>query len=91
MYSFNYSTRFKKDHKRCMRRGYNMSLFYVIMPLLEESGNVSGNYSPHKLSGIFEGYWECHIKPDWLLIWKINETDKTIDLVRTGSHSDIFG
>jgi len=48
------------------------------------------NFHPHKLSGNYKDSWECHIKPDWLLIWNINEKESEIWLVRTGTHSDLF-
>jgi mRNA interferase YafQ len=47
-------------------------------------------YKPHVLSGDYSKHWECHIKPDWLLIWKQDEENKEIYLIRTGTHSDLF-
>lgn len=48
------------------------------------------HHRPHKLSGKYKGYWECHIKPDLLLIWKEDEQGLTLELVRTGTHSNLF-
>ncbi|WP_083852664.1 type II toxin-antitoxin system YafQ family toxin [Pedobacter arcticus] len=51
---------------------------------------MKSKHKPHKLSGKFIGYWECHVKPDLLLIWEQTETLKLIELIRTGTHSDLF-
>jgi mRNA interferase YafQ len=56
---------------------------------LEESGELAAN-KPHKLAGEYSGYWEAHIKSDWLIIWKIFFDDNEIWLTRTGTHSDLF-
>jgi len=59
---------------------------------LAEQGHkgLEQKHKPHKLSGKFKGYWECHVKPDLLLIWEQKEALKLIELVRTGTHSDLF-
>jgi mRNA interferase YafQ len=56
--------------------------------LLAEQGSVPQAYRPHKLSGAWSGVWECHIEPDWLLIYTV--TDEEVLLIRTGSHIDLF-
>jgi len=61
-----------------------------VIELLEISGKLPQNFKPHLLSGNFSGYWECHIKPDWLLIWRQNDKSRVIELVRTGTHADLF-
>ncbi len=66
MYKISTTRRFDKDFDLCVKRGYNMEL------LLEESGTLPRKYNPHKLHGNFAGCWECHITPDWLLVWKQN-------------------
>lgn len=58
--------------------------------MLQESGQLPVNYKPHKLSGNYKECWECHIKPDWLLIWKQNDKELTLLLLDTGTHSDLF-
>lgn len=63
------------------------------MKLLEEEGKLPQEYQPHKLVGTFAGKWECHINgqnSDWLLVWEQNDTELTLLMLRTGSHSDIF-
>ena len=67
-----------------------MELFKEVILILEETGSLPSSYSPHKLSGNYSGYWEAHVKPDWLIIWKLLEDDLEIWLTRTGSHSDLF-
>jgi len=60
------------------------------LELLTREGALPPTYKTHKLSGNFSDLWECHIKPDWLLIWSIDLDNNTITLYRTGSHADLF-
>ena len=90
MYRLNYSGKFKKDIKICQRRNYVFTEFKKIIKFLEEKGEVPTKYKPHILSGDYSKHWECHIKPDWLLIWTLDAIAKEITLVRTGTHSDLF-
>ncbi|MGC4129045.1 MAG: type II toxin-antitoxin system YafQ family toxin [Bergeyella sp.] len=57
---------------------------------MQETGTLPAKYKPHKLSGNYAGCWECHIKPDWLLIWKQNDNELILLLMDTGTHSDLF-
>jgi mRNA interferase YafQ len=61
-----------------------------VVTLLAKSGKLPAKYKPHLLKGKYDKLWECHIQPDWLLIWEQNETIKLISLIRTGTHSDFF-
>ena len=90
MYSLINSNSFKKDYKRIVKRNYNISLLKETLEVLTESGTLPTIYKPHKLIGDYSGRWECHIKPDWLLIWKQDDEKKEIYLERTGTHSDLF-
>jgi mRNA interferase YafQ len=90
MYELIYTSKIKKDIKLCKRRKYDFEEFKIIIEILESKGELPLTYKPHKLSGTYSGRWECHIKPDWLLIWKQNESEKEIYLERTGTHSDLF-
>jgi len=90
VYKIKTTNRFEKDFIRCTKRNYNIDALGLVIELLESSGKLPFQYKPHLLSGNFNGYWECHIKPDWLLIWRHNENDKVIELVRTGTHADLF-
>jgi mRNA interferase YafQ len=81
---------FEKDYKLCLKRGYKIRELTILFESLEKSGCVPSKYKAHKLSGDFKEHWECHIRPDWLLIWFKNESQKEIVLTRTGTHSDLF-
>jgi len=67
-----------------------MSLLNELFLALEKTGKVPAKNKPHKLTGNYKGFLECHIQPDWLLIWFQNDTQKVIQLTRTGTHSDLF-
>ena len=90
-YAIKPSKLFVKDLKRCEKRGYDMRLIKEAMVLLAETGTLPATYHPHKLSGDYVGCWECHIKPDWLLVWEQNDTELVLLMTNTGTHSDIFG
>ncbi len=90
MYSIIASNKFKKDYKLCLKRGLNENLIDEVILLLEKEGKLPANYKSHKLSGNYKGFWECHIQPDWLLIWQQKDEIKLISLHRTGTHSDLF-
>ncbi len=90
MFNLVYTNRFKKDVKLLQKRGYDMELLKNAIKRIEETGLLFDVNKPHKLSGELTGYWEAHLKPDWLIIWKIYQDDIEIWLTRTGSHSDLF-
>lgn len=90
-YTIRYSGQFKRSYKLCKKRGYDMTKLEVVIHLLAESGSLPAKYKPHILSGRgLAGYWECHIEPDWLLVWDQNDTELILLLLDTGTHSDIF-
>jgi mRNA interferase YafQ len=80
--------RFRDDLKRQKRRGKDIDDLIAVVELLAEQGALPPAYRPHKLSGEWRGVWECHIEPDWLLIYTVT-TDEIL-LIRTGTHADIF-
>ena len=90
-YKVKISTRFKKDFKRCMKRGLDMTLIMTAMDLLEATGSLPADYRPHQLKGDHKGQWECHIEPNWIMTWEQNDTELTLLFLQTGTHSDIFG
>ena len=90
MYSIDYTKRFKKDLKRCQKRGLDLQLIYDAIALLRTTGSLPAKYRPHKLSGNLDGQWECHIEPDWLMTWEQNEMELTLLFLQTGTHSDLF-
>ncbi|MBE8191829.1 MAG: type II toxin-antitoxin system YafQ family toxin [Alphaproteobacteria bacterium] len=80
--------RYKRDLKKCVRRGYDLKkLDKIIVSLLMEK-TLPARARPHKLLGNYIGHWECHIQPDWLLIYRTSAD--TLFLVRTGTHSDLL-
>ena len=90
MYNVAYTNRFKKDVKRAVKRGYDLSLLEKAIDLLQKTGKLPAHYKPHLLSGKYAGLHECHIKPDWLLIWEQNDDKLTLLFLTTGTHSDLF-
>ena len=90
MFSLQTTRQFEKDYKLCKKRGLKLELIHTLFEQLELSGSVPAKYKAHKLSGNFDGCWECHILSDWLLIWLQNDEERSIQLLRTGSHSDLF-
>ena len=90
MYEISFSNQFKKDYKRCIKRNYDISLLEVTLKILRETGKLPSNHKPHILSGDYNGFWECHIKGDWLMTWLQDDVKKEIYLDRLGSHSDLF-
>ncbi len=92
-YSLEVTNQFKKDFKRCIKRGLPVEKIKTAMKLLESTGSLPPEYRPHKLVGQYAGKWECHIggqNSDWLMVWDQNDTELTLLMLRTGSHSDIF-
>ena len=90
MFTCNFTNKFKKDYKRVLKRGWDMNLFENVYDLLAEKGELPQNHKPHALSGNWEGYIDAHIQPDWVLIYKINKPELSIDFVRMSTHSDLF-
>lgn len=89
-YTVRTTKRFDKSVELMKRRGCNMEKLRKVLELLIADGTLPPNYRPHKLRGNHEGEWECHIEPDWLLIWQQNDTELTLLMINTGSHSDLF-
>ena len=85
-----YSTRFKKGLKLAVKRGLDISLLEKIVEKLKAKIPLEAKYKDHPLSGNYKGYRECHIQPDWLLIYLIEDDILTLTLVDTGTHGDLF-
>jgi mRNA interferase YafQ len=90
MYKITTTNRFEKEVRICIKRGYDISLLKNVMELLAESGTLPPKFKPQKLYGNYNNCWECHIKPDWLLIWQLNDTELILLFMNTGIHSDLF-
>lgn len=90
MYSIKPTTKFQKDLKRIQRRGYDLSLLTDIIKKLAAGESLPEKNKDHALGGNYQYCRECHITPDWLLIYQIQEETLILYLTRTGSHSDLF-
>ena len=90
MLTIKYHTSFKKDYKRIIKRGYNPKLLQDIIYKLANGEQLPEKNKDHALVGDYAGCRECHITPDWLLIYEIDNAELILYLTRTGSHSDLF-
>ena len=82
------STQFKRDMKKARKRGKDRDKLERIIAKIVAGEPLDPRHRPHRLSGDWSPCWECHIEPDWLLIW--DEDEESVMLVRTGTHSDLF-
>lgn len=82
--------RFKKSLKLAKKRGLDISLLNDIVNHLQSGQKLDAKYHDHDLSGNYSGFRECHIQPDWLLIYLLEDNILTLTLVDTGTHSDLF-
>ena len=88
MLNLSATTQFKKDLKTCSKRNYNLALLNTVIDILRTPAPLPNTYLDHPLRGNYNGWRECHIAPDWLLVYKISEDDLILN--RTGTHADIF-
>ena len=91
MYEIRMTKTFRKNTELCKKRGYDMELLKTAIRLLEADGKLPVRYRAHRLSGHYDGCWECHLKGDWLLIWEQDDTELLLLFTGTGTHSDLFG
>ena len=84
------SNQFKKDLKLAKKRGLNIENLTKVVTILAEEKTLEDKYRDHNLTGNYRGFRECHIEPDWLLIYRIEADELELFLFRTGSHSDLF-
>ena len=90
MLTIKYETAFRKDFKRILKRGYNIKLLEEVIEILAEGKKLPEKYRDHSLTGDYKDCRECHITPDWLLIYQISNGELILYLTRTGTHSDLF-
>lgn len=90
MYQVKFTTAYKKAYKLMKKRGLDISLLDEVVNLLRQGRQLEERYHDHGLTGDLAGFRECHIKPDWLLIYFIENDILTLTLIDTGSHSDLF-
>ncbi len=84
------SNRFKKDLKLAIKRGYRIELLENVVDRLAAQETLEPKYKDHLLTGNYGGFRECHITPDWLLVYQVREEELILLLSRTGTHSDLF-
>lgn len=82
---------FKKDYKLAIKRGMKIELLDDIIRLLSRGEDLPEKSRDHTLVGDWEGFRECHILPDWLLVYRLEDNMLVLTLTRTGTHSDLFG
>jgi len=90
MYTVKPTSNFRKDLKRVQRRGYDIDLLTEVIETLAAGETLDAIFNDHPLKGKYVGCRECHITPDWLLIYKISGNALFLFLTRTGAHSDLF-
>ena len=90
MYEVRFTTAYKKSYKLMKKRGLDVSMLDNVVNQLRLGKTLDEKYHDHSLTGNFIGFRECHVKPDWLLVYLIEDDILTLTLVDTGTHSDIF-
>lgn len=90
-YEIRFTSRFKKDFKLLQKRNLEITQLTNVIALLADGTALPPEYHDHLLVGDYKGCHECHIRPDWLLVYKIFEDILVLELTRTGTHSDLFG
>ena len=86
-----WTARFKKDYKLAMKRHLDIELLDDIIRALSRGETLPEKNKDHELNGDWAGHRECHIQPDWLLVYRIEDDVLVLTLARTGTHSDLFG
>ena len=89
-YFAKYHTKFKSDLKKIQKRGLDINKMNKVITKLCNSKKLDPIYLDHNLRGIYKNSRECHIEPDWLLIYRIDDVNGVLHLLRTGTHSDLF-
>lgn len=90
MYEVKLTSKFKKDYKAIIKCGYDIELLNEVISLLAAGKQLPDKNKDHSLSSNWTGHRECHIAPDWLLVYRVDNDILVLTLTRTGSHSDLF-
>ena len=90
MLDLRFTSKFEKDYKLIKKRNYDISKLKTVVLMLRNREQLPAKYLDHALNGKYIGYRECHIEPDWLLIYQIKDEQLLLVLFRTGTHSDLF-
>lgn len=91
LYEIKTYKQYERDVKRAIRRGLDIEKLLDVVRLLRQGKPLPAKFRNHLLTGDYKGFWECHISPDWLLLYQKDTVIRIISLYRTGSHADIFG
>ncbi len=89
-YEIKFSNQFKKDIKLAKKQGKDIEKLFLAVDILASGGKLDPKYRDHELTGNYKGFRECHIEPDFLLIYGISNNTLVLVLSRTGSHSELF-
>lgn len=91
-YHVQYTSRFKKEFKKVLKQGKDENLFLEVLNVIANGKELAEKYQKHKLINdkTFKECYECHIQPDWLLVYKVQDNELVLLLFATGSHSDLF-
>ena len=85
-----FSAKFRRDYKRVQKQGKDVNKLLKVVDILAAEQPLAPKYRDHAMTGDFIGHRECHIEPDWLLVYKVERDALLLTLTRTGSHSDLF-
>ena len=88
-YQLDYTTAFSRDLKRIKKRGYDIGKLEKVVNVLQAGESLDAKYKDHALTGNWGGFRECHVQPDWLLVYRVYEDRLLLVLTRTGTHSDL--
>lgn len=88
-HQLDFTTAFSKDLKRIKKRGYDLSLMSEVVNRLQEGKPLPEKYKDHALTGNWKGFRDCHIQPDWILVYRVHQDKLLLVLSRTGTHSDL--
>lgn len=91
LYEIKTYKQYEHDVKRAIRQGLDIEKLLDVVRLLRQGKPLPAKFRNHLLTGDYKGFWECHISPDWLLLYQKDTEIRIISLYRTGSHADIFG
>ena len=89
-YEIKFTTQFKKDLKLAKKQNRNLDKLFEVINILADGGTLEARYRDHDLSGIYRGTRECHIEPDWLLVYEIRDEVLVLMLYRLGAHAELF-
>lgn len=89
-YKVSFTNKFKRQRKKLAARGYDLSLLDEVVGILASGKELEARYRDHGMVGNWKGHRDCHILPDWVLIYRIDKDILTLELTETGSHSDLL-